>query len=273
LSDFEKRAEQLFPHVLEYAPDDTVQHKKEISDSVQHLCNQLFIDQCLTVLLPNIQTEIVEHVKNEIAYEIQAIPIDDLGVFSFTDLSIRYENTADAQFHDLITQIHQEIVLSARCNQLVESLRMKISDHVKSIESVKKQKYSEHIKAENERQRQKLEQQFQENLKKMSEEEAKKKGRQLEQEKVEAIRRQQESENNLGRRDSMAVHHRMKLYFHPTSQSIALIHRSQTSLPHPKPTPLFLFSSHFFFCFFPQSSRATSSNKKTRKKKKTAPIV
>jgi chemotaxis protein histidine kinase CheA len=194
VSDFEKQAEQLFPHVLEYSPDDTVKYGNEISDSVQQSCDRLFVDHCLQVLVPDIETEIVEQIKNEIASEMVAIPIGDIGVFNFTSLSTQHQCSAETQFYDLMNQIHRGIVSSVGFDQFVGSLRAKILDHVKTIESVRRQEYSEYTEAENERQRNELEEQFQENLKKMSENEAQKQ-RQLEQEIAEAARRQQESEN------------------------------------------------------------------------------
>jgi GTPase SAR1 family protein len=193
LADFEKHAERLLPNVLEYAPDDTDNCRIEISHSVQQSCDRLFVGHCLAILVPEIEIEIVEQIKNGIAREMEAIPIRDIGVFSFTDLSTRYETAAEAQFRDFMTQIHRGIVASVGFDQLVESLGHKISDHVKTIEAVRRQEYTEFVEAENERERKKLEEKFQEDLKKMSEEEAEKQ-RQLEQEKAEMARRHEESQ-------------------------------------------------------------------------------
>jgi hypothetical protein len=124
---------------------------------------------------------------------MNGVAIADIGVFSWTHLSARHVKSAETQFSDSTLKIHAEMSSQPQFAVLRADLRGKVSDYVKQIEAKRIQEFLAYQKAENAKREQKLEAQFQENLKRMSEAEAEKL-RKLEEEKQELIKQQRDQE-------------------------------------------------------------------------------
>jgi hypothetical protein len=60
---FEEKAEQLFPHLLEYSPEQSENHRILIKNTIEQFSNQLFVQQCITVLVPELAIEIFEEFR------------------------------------------------------------------------------------------------------------------------------------------------------------------------------------------------------------------
>jgi hypothetical protein len=76
--------------------------------------------------------------------------------------------------HDLLNQIHPKITSASNFTLFVESLRAKISNHLRDVESSRQPEYSAHLATEADRRNQDLEVKFQDDLPRMSVEGAQK---------------------------------------------------------------------------------------------------
>jgi septin family protein len=205
---FEERSEQLFPHLLEYSPEQTQNQRELIKAQVEMISNELFVERCIAVLLPEIEEEIVEGIKHDIATEMNEIPIAELGCFPFTTLSSRQERKGESQFQQSVLMIHPDIPKSHEFVALTRQLRENISTHVKDVENAKGKQYAEYREKEAQQEKAVREAQYQENLTKMQEEEAEK-HRQLQEEldaaaqrlKEEQTRSEMEYKQNLALRE------------------------------------------------------------------------
>jgi hypothetical protein len=191
--DFKLKAQQSFPYVLKYLPTETTKQLTDLQNSIQLICNQSFVKQCFIRLIPQIQNEIVETIKREIAANLNEIDIADMGAFNFTTLSTQFEKTAESRFRNIIIQIHRDISSSSQFVQFVSRLHTNIRSYVQEVETNLKQKHLAYVEAESARKKAELDAKHQANLQKMSEEEAAKR-RKIEEEKIEIIRQQKEEE-------------------------------------------------------------------------------
>jgi hypothetical protein len=169
---FEEKSEQLFPHLLEYSLEQTQKHRELIKNTIETISNQLFVKQCIAVALPEVEAEIIEEIKQDIAIEMNEIPVPNLGCFNFTTLSSRQEQTGESRFQKSVLKIHPDIPKSQEFLQLTGQLRIQISEHVKDIETVKRQQYAEYVQEELEREKAAREAQYQENLTRIGKEKA-----------------------------------------------------------------------------------------------------
>jgi hypothetical protein len=191
---FEEKAKELFPNLLEHSRENTDKYRQSIKENIELTSNTLFVKQCISVLLPDLQAEIVERIGNAIDAELKSIPIQDIGAFPFTDLSFRHEESAVGEFEIAAGKIHQGIVKSPDFPNLVRDLRKQISSQVKDIETSRKREHAEYVAKEIAREEQQREAQYQENLKRMEESEAAKlKELQAQKDEVERLRREEES--------------------------------------------------------------------------------
>jgi hypothetical protein len=51
---FEQTSEQLFAHLLESSPEFAEKDRELITNQIEALSNQLFVERCLAVLVPEI---------------------------------------------------------------------------------------------------------------------------------------------------------------------------------------------------------------------------
>jgi flagellar biosynthesis GTPase FlhF len=190
---FEEKAEQLFPQLLAYSSEQTEKYRELIKNSIEMSSNQLFVERSIAVVVPEIQNEIFEGIKQDIAKEMNAIPVEELGGFSFTTLSLRHEGQGESRFHQSVLKIHLEIPKSAEFSKFIGELRANISEHVKDVETAKRKQYAAYVQGEIEKEKAAREAKFQEDLKKMEKEEAEKR-RHLQEERDAAERRLKEEE-------------------------------------------------------------------------------
>jgi hypothetical protein len=193
IANFETKALALFPHVLEYSPQKTEDCRKAIQNTVKSCYDRLFLKRCIDIALPELETKVVDEINREIDNEMSRVQTSDIGVFSFTHLSVRYEKAAEARFTDEAIKIHQALSSEPKFSTLVTELRGKISQYVNQIEAKRKQEFDAYQKAERDKREQELDAQYQENLKRMSEEKAKEL-RRLEEEKAALLQEQRNQE-------------------------------------------------------------------------------
>jgi hypothetical protein len=195
---FEVKAEELFPNSLGYFPDDTEKYRQSIKESVESISNTLFVKQCISVVLPDLQAEILKGITEAIDAELNPIPIKDIGAFPFTDLSFRHEESAAGQLEVASAKIHGDIQTSPEFPNVVAALRKQVSIHVKDIETNRKAEHAEYIAQEIAREKQQREFQYQEDLKRMeAKEAAKRKALQEERDKAEHLRQEEEARSRF----------------------------------------------------------------------------
>jgi hypothetical protein len=190
---FEIKAEELFPNALGYSPENTEKYRQSIKENVESISNTLFVKQCISVLIPDLRAEIVKGIVDAIDVELRSVPIENIGVFPFTDLSSRYEESAIGQFEIASGTVHRGILTSPEFKHLIAELRKQVSNHVKDVEVHRKQEHAQYIAEAIARENQRREAQYQADLQKMEEEEAAKR-KQLQKERDEAERLRQEGE-------------------------------------------------------------------------------
>jgi hypothetical protein len=188
---FETKAEELFPHLLEYSPEQTRESRESIKTGIETIGNQLFVDLCIAIVVPEIECEIVEKIKQDIGQEINQIPVANLGTFPFATLSFRREQEIESRFQQLVLLIHRSIPESSEFPMLIKRLKEHISGYVKEMEITKRQEYSNYIQQEIEKERAAREEQFKSDLTTMQRTEAEKRMR-LEEERSEIERQRKE---------------------------------------------------------------------------------
>jgi hypothetical protein len=191
LQEFEMKGEQLFPHLLEYSPEQTEKHRELIKTKIEEKSDQLFVERSLAIVVPEIESEIIEGIKKDIESEIDQIPIATLGSFPFSKLVFRKAQETESRFQQAVLLVHRLIPKSSEFTVFTTRLREIISDYVKDIETTKRQQHSDYIQQEIEKQKAAREAQFQKDLKKMAKAEAEKR-RKLEEERDESERRRKE---------------------------------------------------------------------------------
>jgi hypothetical protein len=189
--EFEMKGEQLFPHLLEYSPEQTEKHRELIKTRIEEKSDQLFVERSIAIVVPEIECEIMEGMKKDIEREIDQIPIATLGSFPFSKLVFRRAQETESRFQQAVLLVHRLIPKSSEFPVFTTRLRETISDYVKDIETTKRQQHSDYVHEEMEKQKAAREAQFQKDLQKMAKAEAEKR-RKLEQERDESERRREE---------------------------------------------------------------------------------
>jgi hypothetical protein len=164
LNDFILKSQEAFPHILNYLPNETEKHRQELRNVIQTTCNQLFVKQCFAKLLPQIQFEAFETIKENIPNEMKAINIANVGVFNFTSLSTQYETRIESQFQNMTSQIHKDIPSSPEFGEFLSRLRTNVREYVQEFESRRKQEYLAFVEAERKRAAEEAERKHQEEL-------------------------------------------------------------------------------------------------------------
>jgi hypothetical protein len=159
---FEEKAEELFPGLLGYSPENTEEYRQSIKMSVESISNTLFVKQCISVLIPDLQTEIMRKIVDAIDAELKLIPIQDIGAFTFADLLFRHEESASGQFEAAVWNVHGGILTSPDFPNLVRDLRKQVSNHVKHIETNRKLEHAQYVAKEIAREKKRRESQYEE---------------------------------------------------------------------------------------------------------------
>jgi hypothetical protein len=193
ISIFEAKSEELFPHLLEYSPEQTEQYRELIRNQIETTSNQLFVKRCIDVLLPEIESEIIEGIKQDIEQEMNEIPVANLGCFPFTTLSSRQEQEGESRFNRSVMMIHPDIPKSQKFRKLIAQLRADISEYMKDIETAKRHQYAEYLREEQTREKDARDAKYQKDFEKLGKEEAEKRLK-LEEERDAAERRRNEEE-------------------------------------------------------------------------------
>jgi flagellar biosynthesis GTPase FlhF len=189
---FEIEAEKLLPRILEYLPNQTTQFQRELETRVRTSFNRSFVVRCVAVLLPDLERQIGEGMNREIDAEMNRLPVESVPSFSFTNLSTRYENTAQSRFCETVRQVHAEILSSPQLQTFISRLRNAIVNYVRSVETRRRQEHSAHVErlAQQARQRQEAEQQAE--LDRIARERAEE-ARRLDRERRERLRQEEEA--------------------------------------------------------------------------------
>jgi hypothetical protein len=145
---FEVRVEELLPHLADYSPAETDRCRKWIEDAIQKSCRRLFVDRCLLVVVPELQNEIIDNIKNQIDFEANRLSIDEISLYSFTDLSRRYEDQAASQLRTGAINVHAELVSRAAFWEGVGQIKSNVSEYGKAVERRRRQEYDQHQREE-----------------------------------------------------------------------------------------------------------------------------
>jgi flagellar biosynthesis GTPase FlhF len=203
---FEEKAEELFPYLLEYSSKQTRKYRELIGNRIERINNRLFVKQSIAVIVPEIQEEIIEGIKQDIEKEMNEIPVLKLGSFPFTTLSFRYEQEGELRFEQSVLKIHQDIPKSAEFPEFVGEVRAIISSHVKDVETVKRQQYAKHVEDEIEEEKAAREAKYKEDMAKMEKEEAEKlRTVQEERDTAERQRKEGEAQSEMAWKQSQAM--------------------------------------------------------------------
>jgi hypothetical protein len=194
MSRFEQTAEKSLPHLLDYAPDQTRTFQERIQNDVRTICNRRFLERCLAILVPEMQAEVIDQAKIEIQAEMEKLSISDVGLFSFTKLSARYEMTIASRFDAAVSKIHPEIVNLHEFHSLAHEVRTRISDYVLEVEANQKEKHSAYAKAESERIQEEQDAKFVQEVARVGREEAEKQLKE-EKERFETLRKEIEEKS------------------------------------------------------------------------------
>jgi hypothetical protein len=169
---FDQESNKLFPHAIEYFPEQTKKQYTLIRNSIEKVCNQSFVERCIAILLPDLKNEIIGEINELIEQELRAISVAEVSVFPFSNLAVRQKQDGESRLRRLALQIHEDLPESVGFRRSVESLREQINDRVKILEDRRKQEYREFAAAEDKRIKDELEAKYQENLRVMREKNA-----------------------------------------------------------------------------------------------------
>jgi hypothetical protein len=131
---FQVKAQKQFPRVLECFPHENLKQQAEIGDWVSKQCNELFVQRCLTSLLPQVQMEIYEDMKREIDTTMN----DSLAHCRWSNcrlLASDHQNVAATRFRAVARRIHVDIVSAPGFGKLVEGLRTKVMAYAQELEN------------------------------------------------------------------------------------------------------------------------------------------
>jgi hypothetical protein len=99
--------------------------------SVELISNTLFVKQFISVLIPDLQTEIVKGIGESIDAELKYVPIENVNAFPFASFSLRHEQSAVAQLEIAVGKIHRGILTSPDFLNVVGELRQLVSSHLR----------------------------------------------------------------------------------------------------------------------------------------------
>jgi hypothetical protein len=80
------------------------------------------------------------------------LEIGAVGAFSFSDLSARQEQAAEAEFRNAANRVHEQLVSCTGFTPLLQSLRKSVATHVKDIEKARKSEHAAYVEEERQRQ-------------------------------------------------------------------------------------------------------------------------
>jgi hypothetical protein len=198
MRDFETKANALFVRVLNYAPQESLKQRESLTQTVDSMFRQEFLERCVAIVLPELQSEILSEIKSKIANEMRDLSVVAIGSFSFSNLSARQEQAAESEFRDATNQVDQGLVSGVGFRSLSESLRRAVSDHVKEIEKGRKSEYAAYQETEQRRQAAEAERIRQAALERQQREEAERR-RKAEQERQNLLRWQRQEEERRQR--------------------------------------------------------------------------
>jgi hypothetical protein len=88
---FETKANELFDDLLDLSRGRSDRYRQRITQKVTEIRNALFVDRCISLLIPVLEAEIVNEIKDEIPAETASLPINEIETFPFATLPCRYE--------------------------------------------------------------------------------------------------------------------------------------------------------------------------------------
>jgi hypothetical protein len=169
---FEAKADEFWPHLLEYSAIETRNSQQLIASRVQESYKSRFIQKCVQIVLPHLQTEIADKVTEKIEAEGAQIPLPDVGLYSFAGLSTRGENEADSLLRTAAQQIDLELTSRPEFGEAAGFVRGRICDCVNGLERARKHEHAAYVQAESERRQRELQAQFEKDLETMRKEDA-----------------------------------------------------------------------------------------------------
>jgi hypothetical protein len=185
---FEHKAKELFPPIFSLASDECKEKHLEIEQIVSRICNDLFVNRCIAILLPDNALKLLNKIKQEIDIEITSLEKSSIGAFPFSSLLNQYIVKAESQFRNIMSQIHLEIPRTSDFNTSITKLQNDISKHMEQRETEAKAVFEKYLQEQREAERKEQQAEFEQNLKIMSETQAK----QLAQEREEKVRASEE---------------------------------------------------------------------------------
>jgi hypothetical protein len=135
ISAFECRAGELFPSLLDYSDVETEKCRHSIRPTIQAIYERLFIARSLLVVVPELHSEIVGTIRNEIELELTKVTVPEIGVYTFSDLSRRYEVKAKSCLSIAARQLHPGAALSTDFERSRDAIQASVSDIVQRAES------------------------------------------------------------------------------------------------------------------------------------------
>jgi hypothetical protein len=166
LKRFEQNASKLFPHLLDYSKKKTTDTRHQIEFEVQSKCNELFVRQCIDVLLPDLQQEVFRSITTKIQSEMQGLEVKDVKNFNFAHLADQYDSLAKTTFEYSVKMAHEGLFETPACGQSMLALRLLVSIHVENLESARKVEYIDFVEREREREAEESNARLREDIKK-----------------------------------------------------------------------------------------------------------
>jgi hypothetical protein len=203
---FRAKAERRFPHLLDYDKDKTQQTLSDLQMRVETRLNEIFVDRCIRVLVPDLQIEIFRGVVFEMGTQIATLEVKDIVSYPFTVFVNAWENEAAVRLIAAVDLVNKGISKSPAFERPIQSMRMTVSVHVRKVEVNLNARYQAYAQSEQRKEQERLDAQFRADLANMSREEAEKRRREQE--------RNAEAQWKLDQqlvRERLAFEHEMKM--------------------------------------------------------------
>jgi hypothetical protein len=192
LRNFEDRAQELFPHLLDF--EAAVDQRSKIQLRLQRFSDDAFVERCLVVLGPVLCEEALRDVQMSIAGEMDRLSVAEVGAFPFSELCARFQNGASTHVSASAVRAHAGIDGREEFVVLLSNLRRAVAGHVCEVESTRRKEFAAAVAADRQRRNEEIDSVYRGNLEKMERSQAEHL-REIERQRDEAERCRQEEQD------------------------------------------------------------------------------
>jgi hypothetical protein len=146
LSDYRKRAGELFPGLVTLSPPNTKKFQDKVEGDIAQLCVSKFIDRVVELVIPVLQEEVFQEIKDRITIEMRDIAVADVGKTNFTQQSSMHDKEAEMNFSLAVGAVREEILSLEAFAKANTALRGQVSNYFKELETARKQEYKLYCK-------------------------------------------------------------------------------------------------------------------------------